>query len=229
MYQFLKNNLSTLALKNKRGLTIVETILLSVLFHAAFLLYIPSLNIKDTVLPMELNIDILVSEPEPIKEIIPEPIKEIIPEPKPKLEPIQKIEPKELLPIKELAEPEPIAPIIKPEPIALPKKNNIKSNPFIIEKVIESYSSKLTKAIARQKKYPRIAQMRGWQGEIILDLEIDGKGNLIKSKIKQGSKFKILDKEGMNMVKRASPFPKPPKELESKIFNVIVPISFKLQ
>tara|TARA_B110000014_G_C20124874_1_gene598350 strand:+ start:2085 stop:2732 length:648 start_codon:yes stop_codon:yes gene_type:complete len=215
--------LSTLALKNKRGLTIVETILLSVLFHAAFLLYIPSLNIKDTVLPMELNIDILISEPEPIKEIIPEP------KPKPKLEPIQKIEPKELLPIKELAEPEPIAPIIKPEPIALPKKNNIKSNPFIIEKVIESYSSKLTKAIARQKKYPRIAQMRGWQGEIILDLEIDGKGNLIKSKIKQGSKFKILDKEGMNMVKRASPFPKPPKELESKIFNVIVPISFKLQ
>ncbi|MDA9211127.1 energy transducer TonB [Methylophilaceae bacterium] len=215
--------MSTLALKNKRGLTIVETILLSVLFHAAFLLYIPSLNIKDTVLPMELNIDILISEPEPIKEIIPEP------KPKPKLEPIQKIEPKELLPIKELAEPEPIAPIIKPEPIALPKKNNIKSNPFIIEKVIESYSSKLTKAIARQKKYPRIAQMRGWQGEIILDLEIDGKGNLIKSKIKQGSKFKILDKEGMNMVKRASPFPKPPKELESKIFNVIVPISFKLQ
>ena len=87
----------------------------------------------------------------------------------------------------------------------------------------------LTKAIAKQKKYPRIAQIRGWQGEIIIDLEIDGQGNLIKSKIKQRSKFKILDDEGMNMIKRASPFPKPPKELESKIFNVIVPISFKLQ
>ena len=78
------------------------------MFHAAFLLYIPSLNIKDTVLPMELNIDILINEPEPIKEIIPEPIKEIIPEPKPKpkLEPIpikKEAEP-ELLPIKELAE-----------------------------------------------------------------------------------------------------------------------------
>ena len=71
--------------------------------------------------------------------------------------------------------------------------------------------------------------MRGWQGEIIIDLKIDGQGNLIKAKIKQGSEFKILDTEGMNMVKKASPFPKPPKELESKIFNVIVPISFKLQ
>ena len=71
--------------------------------------------------------------------------------------------------------------------------------------------------------------MRGWQGEIIIDLEIDGQGNLIRSKIKKGSEYKILDKEGMAMIKRASPFPKPPKELESRIFNVIVPISFKLQ
>ena len=49
------------------------------------------------------------------------------------------------------------------------------------------------------------------------------------SKIKNSSKHEILNREGMNMIKRASPFPKPPKELELKIFNVIVPISFKLQ
>ena len=203
------------SLKNKRGLSLAETILLSVLFHAAFLVSIPSLNIKDTTLPMDLDIDILLNEIEPKKEVLSKPIA------------IKKITPKDPIPIKEIVKPEPIAPIIKAEPITLPNKN--KANPFIIKKTIESYSAKLTKAIARQKKYPRIAQMRGWQGEVILDLEIDGLGNLIKSKIKQGSKFKILDTEGLNMVKRASPFPKPPKELESKIFNVIVPISFKLK
>ena len=208
----------TLSLKKKRVLSLTETILLSVLFHAAFLFYIPSLNLEDAKLPMELDIDILINQPEKIKEVIS------TPEPKP----IKKIKPKELLPIKEIVKPEPIAPIVKPEPIALPKQNN-NISPSAIKKTIESYSAKLTKSIARQKRYPRIAQMRGWQGEIIIDLKIDGQGNLIKAKIKQGSKFKILDTEGMNMVKRASPFPKPPKGLESKIFNVIVPISFKLQ
>jgi len=208
--------LLTLPYKNKRNLSIAETILLSVLFHAAFLTYIPSQNLNQISKSIELDIDILINEPEPIKEIIPEPIKEIIPEP------IKEIIPE---PIKEIIhEPKTITPIISP-------KKNIKSKPnnFVIKKTIESYSAILTKAIAKQKKYPRIAQMRGWQGEIIIDLKIDGKGNLINSKIKQKSGFKILDKEGMAMIKRASPFPKPPKELESKIFNVIVPISFKLQ
>ena len=201
--------MSTLSFKNKRSLSLIETILLSVLFHAAFLFYIPSLNLKDAKLPIELDIDILINQPERLKEVLSKP------EPKT----IKKIKPKALLPIKE---------IVKPEPIALPKQNN-NISPSAIKKTIESYSAKLTKSIARQKRYPRIAQMRGWQGEIIINLKIDGQGNLIKAKIKKGSGFKILDTEGMNMVKRASPFPKPPKELESKIFNVIVPISFKLQ
>jgi protein TonB len=153
---------------------------------------------------MELDINILINEPEPIKEVLTKP------EPKP-------------------TKPTPIKEIIKPEPIIKPEKITRSKTKNNLTPTIESYSVTLTKAIAKQKKYPRIAQIRGWQGEIIIDLEIDGQGNLIKSKIKQRSKFKILDDEGMNMVKRASPFPKPPKELESKIFNVIVPISFKLQ
>ena len=203
----------TLSLKNKRVLSLTETILLSVLFHAAFLVSIPSLKLKDSVLPMELDIDILVNQPERIKEVLAKP------KPKLKPKPLKKIIPIKPLPINE---------IVKPEPIALPKQNN-NISPSAIKKSFESYSAKLTKSIARQKRYPRIAQMRGWQGEIIIDLKIDGQGNLIKAKIKRGSTFKILDTEGMNMVKRASPFPKPPKALESKIFNVIVPISFKLQ
>ncbi len=205
----------TLSFKNKRGLSLIETILLSVLLHSAFLLYIPSLNLKTAKLPIELDIDILINQPARIKEVLS------TPEPK-------NIKPKEPRPIKEIVKSEPKARIIKPEPIALPKQNN-NISPSAIKKTIESYSAKLTKSIARQKRYPRIAQMRGWQGEIIIDLKIDGQGNLIKAKIKQGSEFKILDTEGMNMVKKASPFPKPPKELESKVFNVIVPISFKLQ
>ena len=194
----------SLPLKNKRSVSLVETILLSVLFHAVFLFYIPSLNLKDTFEPMELDINILINEPEPIKEVLTKP------EPKP-------------------TKPSPIKEIIKPEPIIKPEKITRSKTKNKLTPTIESYSVTLTKAIAKQKKYPRIAQIRGWQGEIIIDLEIDGQGNLIKSKIKQRSKFKILDDEGMNMIKRASPFPKPPKELESKIFNVIVPISFKLQ
>jgi periplasmic protein TonB len=209
--------LLTLPFKKKRSLSLTETIFLSIFFHAAFLSYTPSLIVKDAFKPMELDIDILVKESKPIKEIVPTP------------KPIKKVEALKPILNKQPVQPEPIAPEpIRPKEISQPKVKNNLTSP-IIKKTIESYSAILAKAIAKQKKYPRIAQMRGWQGEIIIDLEIDGQGNLIKSRIKKSSEFKILDAEGMNMIKRASPFPKPPKKLESRIFNVIVPISFKLQ
>jgi protein TonB len=214
--------LLTLPYKNKRNLSIAETILLSILFHAAFLAYIPSQNLNQISKSVELDIDILINEPEPIIEPIPEPIIEPIPEPiiEPIPEPI-------IEPIPELKRK-----VTQSSRLETITQTEIKAQPndFVIKKKRESYSAILNKAIAKQKNYPRIATMRGWQGKTIIDLKIDGQGNLINSKIKQKSGFKILDKEGMAMVKRASPFPKPPKELESLgSFNVTVPISFSLQ
>jgi len=54
-------------------------------------------------------------------------------------------------------------------------------------------------------------------------------GNLVKTDILEKSRYKILDEEAINMVKRAAPFPKPPEELQSRNFTVLVPISFKLE
>jgi len=213
--------LFTLPYKNKRNLTLIETILLSILFHAAFLAYLPSQKLNDSLKSIELDIDILINEPEPVKEIIPEPVKEIIPEP------VKEIIPE---PVKEII-PEPVKKVTqvpKKDFVSQPKKETQPNN-FVIKKKIESYSTTITKAISKQKRYPRIAQMRGWQGEIIAILEIDGQGNLITSKIDKTSGFKILDKEVIAMIKRASPLPAPPLELQSKVLTINVPISFKLQ
>ena len=203
----------TLPYKNKRNLTLIETILLSILFHAAFLAYLPSQKLNDSLKSIELDIDILINEPEPVKEIIPEPVKEIIPEP------VKEIIPE---PVKKVTQ------VPKRDFISQPKKETQPNN-FVIKKKMESYSTTITKAISKQKRYPRIAQMRGWQGEIIAILEIDGQGNLITSKIDKTSGFKILDKEVIAMIKRASPLPAPPLELQSKVLTINVPISFKLQ
>ena len=94
---------------------------------------------------------------------------------------------------------------------------------------LESYSSLLANAIAKYKQYPKIAQMRGWQGTVIVDLEIDIKGAVISVKIKKSSTYEVLDNQALEMINNASPFPVPPKSLQGKNFNVLVPISFKLE
>ena len=91
------------------------------------------------------------------------------------------------------------------------------------------YSSLLAAAIAKYKQYPKIAHMRGWQGLIIIELQLNPQGGVIYSQIKKSSGYDVLDQEALEMIKRASPFPQPPEALRNKNFTVLVPISFKLE
>jgi protein TonB len=97
------------------------------------------------------------------------------------------------------------------------------------EAALNDFSNILARHIAKFKMYPKIAQMRGWQGDIVLEVKLNGDGALISSKIIKGSGFDVLDNEGLEMVKRASPFPLPPEILKGKSFTILVPIRFKLE
>ena len=212
----------------------LETIILSLLLHASLLIIIPKMQDSDIAIPEILNVEIDLTQPEPPK-IIEQPKKIDPPKPEKKPEPIKELAPIqeeviEELPkpvieeITEFTEPEEIAPIEKVQEYIPPQPS-----PEVVKKITDSYTNQLTRAIAKQKKYPKIAQMRQWQGEVLLNIEIDPQGNLVKANILEESRYKILNNEAIDMVKRASPFPQPPEELRLKNFTVLVPISFKLE
>jgi len=102
-------------------------------------------------------------------------------------------------------------------------------SPEKVTSATNDYSSLLAAAIAKYKQYPKIAQMRGWQGLIIIELQLNPQGGVIYSQIKKSSGYDVLDQEALEMIKRASPFPQPPEALRNKNFTVLVPISFKLE
>ena len=113
-------------------------------------------------------------------------------------------------------------------------KSNVKkyqmseSQKLLKEKALESFSAEIHKAVSLQMQYPQMAQMRGWEGEVIILFKIDEQGALMKPSIKQSSGRKILDEEALSMVKRVSPIPKLPKELEGSEFSIHIPITFSL-
>lgn len=216
-----------------------ETIVLSLLLHASLLIIIPRMNLNDVVIPELLNVEIELSKPQPPSKIeeIPKPIEppkkqekpiEKKQEVKPEIKPIQETFKDVIEPIiEEVTEPlneQPIEEAIKPVPEVASQPS-----PEVVKQVTDSYTNQLTRAIAKQKKYPKIAQMRQWQGEVLLNVEIDPQGNLVKTEILEGSRYKILNNEAVDMVKRAAPFPNPPEELQKRNFTVLVPISFKLE
>ena len=212
----------------------LETVILSLLLHASLLVIIPQMQLDDIVVPEILNVEIDLTQPEPPK-IIEQPKKIYPPKPEKKPGPVKEIAPIQEEVIEELPEPvvEEITEFIEPEETApieeVQEYIPPQPSPEVVKKVTDSYTNQLTMAIAKQKKYPKIAQMRQWQGEVLLNIEIDPQGNLVKADILEESRYKILNNEAIDMVKRASPFPQPPEELRLKNFTVLVPISFKLE
>lgn len=220
----------------------LETVILSLLLHASLLIIIPKMQQDDFVVPEILNIEIDLNQPEP-PQIIEQPKKLDPPKPEKKPEPFKEVAPIQEEVFEELPEPivEEIPEYIEPDEIAPTESEETapkeevqeyippQPSPEKVKQATDSYTNQLTRAIAKQKKYPKIAQMRQWQGEVLLNIEIDPQGNLVKADILEESRHKILNNEAINMVKRASPFPQPPEELRLQNFTVLVPISFKLE
>ncbi len=107
-----------------------------------------------------------------------------------------------------------------PKPVAAPPD---------LDAAYGNYGSVLSREFARHKQYPRIAQMRGWQGITRIELRIDASGNVTSSSIAESSGFEVLDKQALEMVRKASPLPLPPEALRGRDFTIVVPVSFKLE
>jgi len=136
--------------------------------------------------------------------------------------------------VKEEVEPEPEpaqqqqeAAVSAPEPVEIPEigEDDTRNAGLI---ALDDFSRQLAMHIAKYKKFPRIAQRRGWQGEVILQVKLTGQGQLIAKRIRQSSGFRVLDEEGLNMIDRAIPFPAPPSILSGRTFTILVPIKFTL-
>ncbi len=211
------------------------------LLHILFAVVVPNFKLDLTKkIPDLLTIEIVQPKP-------PVPVKEILPEPPKPAEPIKPLPKKqlkpEIRPIETKSEPvqsEPpppsvitaapkvdAPPVITVPPPAPPKK--IEPTEEDLSAALGQYGSTLGRAIAKHKSYPKIAAMRGWQGECLLDLKIDSSGNVLSADVKETSGYEALDNQALEMVRKAAPFPTPPEALRGRHFNITVPVSFKLE
>lgn len=241
-----------LAIKNTHAHenALIWAVIASLLLHVLLAWVLPNFNFDvikpNKVLVIELQKPV---PPEPVKlEQIkpeppkPEPVKETVkPTIKPIVKPIETPSPMKqeaaplppavdkVIAVQPTAESKPaiIAPLETPKPAETPKQ--VEAAPANIDNALDEYGSTLGRAIAKHKQYPRIAQMRGWQGDVLLDLKIDGSGNVLSAKVRESTGHEALDNQALEMVRKASPFPAPPEALRIRTFNITVPVSFKLE
>ena len=216
-------------------------LILSFLMH--FLVF-QNLHIdpKPIVKKLDLELIMEIVKPKPkelpppkpiVKEPPPPPPKPIVKEPPPLPKPVieQPLSP----PLPQAKEPEPIKelPVLPPEdivPIDMPREETVapKIDPLQEAKIIEDYGQLLAAHISQFKRYPRIAQRRGWEGELTLEVRLDKHANILNIMILNKSNYDVLDQEAIKMIERSKPLPKP-TDLTSETFTVFIPIKFGLQ
>ena len=214
-------------------LNLTHAIILSLIIHALFVM---KLEISNSNLTPKPVVDIIFNT-EIVKQVAPKVIPIVKPIIKPK--PIPKPKPKPIIKPKPIPKPIP-QPIVEPisEPIVEPITESVEvtESAQINEQiptspnpqVVSNYSNLLRAHIAKHKKYPRIAQRRKMQGEVVIEIQIKGDGSLISKNIQKSSGHKVLDKEGMNMMEKSKPFPVPPEAMKDSVTTVLVPIAFNL-
>ena len=94
---------------------------------------------------------------------------------------------------------------------------------------LEAYIRSLTEIIGRQRTYPRLARVRGWEGTVILRLQLLPGGRLHEVVMANSSGHDVLDRQALVMARRLSSWPLPPDKLREREITVLVPVEFRLR
>lgn len=95
--------------------------------------------------------------------------------------------------------------------------------------LFDAYRLALINAAKRYKRYPVQAMERGWEGRVEIRVVVDASGTIKSALVKSSSRYQILDKQALDMVRRAldaltevRPAPR------GREFTVDVPVIFEL-
>lgn len=94
---------------------------------------------------------------------------------------------------------------------------------------LAGYRRQLAELFARHHEYPRVAAMRGWEGEVRVRLRVARKGSLLGVALDRSSGFEVLDRHALTMIEDLASLPALPEALDAGEIQVVVPINYKLR
>lgn len=97
------------------------------------------------------------------------------------------------------------------------------------EELLAGYRRRLTELLARQQEYPRVAALRGWEGEVRVRVRVARKGNLLDVALDRSSGYDVLDKHAMGMLEGLGGLPSLPDDYGASELQVVVPVNYSLR
>jgi len=186
---------------------------------------------KDIAVRIEIERPLLLpkiekmGEEKKLKEIVKEKQLQIEPEPKPHLK-NEKVTKKQEL--KKQAG----KTVLKKKIAEKTEQNPLQESVKVInpqEEAMFRYQDMVKQKIESYRRYPNWAKKQGFEGTVYLTFVIMPDGQARNVKIVHSSGFNILDQETVSTIKRASPFPPVPQDVNAHFVQMEVSVVFTLR
>ncbi|EAM0550641.1 energy transducer TonB [Campylobacter jejuni] len=123
----------------------------------------------------------------------------------------------------------------KNESLSAPLQSNEDKTQTIVsgnaKEQVKSYQALLMAHLTKFKKYPQEAIMQKQEGVVRIRVSIDESGNVLSKELKKSCPYAALNDEVLSLFKRASPLPKPPKEMlkDGEKISFVMPIDYNIK
>ena len=123
----------------------------------------------------------------------------------------------------------------KNESLSAPLQSNEDKTQTIVsgnaKEQVKSYQALLMAHLTKFKKYPQEAIMQRQEGVVRIRVSIDESGNVLSKELKKSCPYAVLNDEVLSLFKRASPLPKPPKEMlkNGNKISFVMPIDYNIK
>ncbi|HHW4200966.1 energy transducer TonB family protein [Campylobacter coli] len=123
----------------------------------------------------------------------------------------------------------------KNESLSAPLQSNEDKTQTIVsgnaKEQVKSYQALLMAHLTKFKKYPQEAIMQKQEGVVRIRVSIDESGNVLSKELKKSCPYAALNDEALSLFKRASPLPKPPKEMlkNGDKISFVMPIDYNIK
>jgi periplasmic protein TonB len=129
--------------------------------------------------------------------------------------------------------PAPSAPPSSPVAKAAPSASPVPAPPAVAvpdtASLIERYRAALLAEARRHKAYPTAAVDNGWEGEVVVRMAIGPDGSIAALEVRSSSGYPLLDRQAVEMFRRAKPHVALPEALLGKPFAVELRAVFNLK
>ncbi len=123
----------------------------------------------------------------------------------------------------------------KNESLSAPLQSNEDKTQTIVsgnaKEQVKSYQALLMAHLTKFKKYPQEAIVQKQEGIVRIRVSIDESGNVLSKELKKSCPYAVLNDEVLSLFKRASPLPKPPKEMlkNGDKISFVMPIDYNIK